>query len=260
MKKLIALLCMLTCVCGLTACGGEEALNEYQVGKVENAEQYAVNTIIPMMEESIANVSIMDIYNADGYTVEEWEAVLSSTFGVAADGAAYLKAIDSFSSGSEEMGAFLSFGEAESKIDGEEIIVYVDVDGELKDGQVEMIFSNDYFTELKSCTLNVNAEFGELMAKAALNTLLGMGTVFSVLILIMLIISAFGYIPKPQSDQPVKKAPVPAKVEAPVVEETAEEADDYALVAVIAAAVAAYTGQTTTDGFVVRSIKKSRRR
>jgi hypothetical protein len=39
-----------------------------------------------------------------------------------------------------------------------------------------------------------------------------------------------------------------------------EEADDLALVAVIAAAIAAYEGHTTTDGFVVRSIKKSRRR
>ena len=56
-------------------------------------------------------------------------------------------------------------------------------------------------------------------------------------------------------------APAPAPVAAaPVVEEAVEEADDYALVAVIAAAIAAYEGKTTTDGFVVRSIKKSRRR
>ena len=59
----------------------------------------------------------------------------------------------------------------------------------------------------------------------------------------------------------VKEEPVkPVVAAAPVVEEAVEEADDYALVAVIAAAIAAYEGKTTTDGFVVRSIKKSRRR
>ena len=45
-----------------------------------------------------------------------------------------------------------------------------------------------------------------------------------------------------------------------IVEEVYEETDDLALVAVIAAAVAAYEGQTSTDGFVVRSIKKAKRR
>ena len=43
-------------------------------------------------------------------------------------------------------------------------------------------------------------------------------------------------------------------------EEEEDLSDDMALVAVIAAAIAAYEGQTTTDGFVVRSIRKSRRK
>ena len=163
------------------------------------------------------------------------------------------------------MGAILSIGDVSSVVDDDTIIVTVDVTGELKNGQVELIFSNDYFAVLQSCTLNVDATFGELMTKAALNTLLGMGSVFAVLILIMFIISLFGYIPKIQAkfakkeEKAAASAPTPA-VAAPVVEEVAEEADDLALVAVIAAAVAAYEGQTSTDGFVVRSIKKSKRR
>ena len=75
------------------------------------------------------------------------------------------------------MGAIASVGEVTSKVDGEEIIINVDVTGELKNGQVELILSNDYFVDVKSCTLNVDASFGELMAKAGMNTLLGMGTV-----------------------------------------------------------------------------------
>jgi sodium pump decarboxylase gamma subunit len=79
----------------------------------------------------------------------------------------------------------------------------------------------------------------------------------------MCIIYLFNFIPKIQNAFAKKKAaevPVAAApVAAPVVEEV-EEADDLELVAVIAAAIAAYEGQTSTDGFVVRSIKKSKRR
>ena len=98
------------------------------------------------------------------------------------------------------------------------------------------------------------------MTNAALNTLIGMGTVFAVLILISAIIGAFGFIPKIQAmfakkEEPkavVEKAPV----QAPVVEEVVEETDDLELVAVIAAAIAASEGAVSTDGFVVRSIRR----
>ena len=46
-----------------------------------------------------------------------------------------------------------------------------------------------------------------------------------------------------------------APVQAAVVE---EESDDLELVAVIAAAIAASEGAVSTDGFVVRSIRKRR--
>ena len=43
-------------------------------------------------------------------------------------------------------------------------------------------------------------------------------------------------------------------------EEIEELADDTELVAVIAAAIAAFEGKQSTDGFVVRSIRKARRK
>ncbi len=102
-------------------------------------------------------------------------------------------------------------------------------------------------------------DLGEAMAKAGLNTLIGMGTVFVVLILISMIINGFAVIPKLQKAFS-KKADEGQSVKenaAPVVqaEETAvDETDDLELVAVIAAAVAASEGAASTDGFVVRSI------
>lgn len=264
MKKFIALLCMLTCVFSLTACGGDDTMNTYQAEKVAMVEQNAVNYIIPMMEDSIVNEAILDIYQVDGYTNEEWETVISNSFGISVDGEAYVNGIESFLSGTEKLGKIVSVGEASATVDGDTIIVNVDVVGEYKNGQVELIFSNDYFGVLESCTLNVFESFGELMARAAMNTLLGMGTVFAVLILIMFIIDAFVFIPKIQEAFSKKdkkeEAPTAPVAAAPAVEEAVEEADDHELVAVIAAAIAAYEGKTSTDGFVVRSIKKSRRR
>ena len=97
----------------------------------------------------------------------------------------------------------------------------------------------------------------DALADAGINTLLGMGTAFAVLILISLIISLFPMIGKIGKKQP---APAPAKLAAPEVVEEEDLSDDEELVAVIAAAIAAYEGSTSAsgDGFVVRSIRKRR--
>ena len=151
-------------------------------------------------------------------------------------------------------------GKPVSVVDDDTIIVTVPVTGGNASGSVELIFTNDIYLKMTSCTLNMDETRGQLMTKAALNTLLGMGTVFVVLILISIIISAFGLIPKLQASLAPKKneaIPVPAAAPtpAPVVEEE-ELSDDMELVAVIAAAIAAYEG-TSVEGFQVRSIKRS---
>lgn len=261
MKKFVAFLCMLTCVFSLTACGGEEVVSEYQATKQNFAEQYAVDTIIPTIESFVESGNAEEIL-AVGYTSKEWESLVESNFYFQADGDAFVKGAESFINGLENMGGITSVGDVTSVVDDDTIVVNVDVTGMKKNGQVELIFSNDQFMVLESCTLNVESTFGELMTKAAMNTLLGMGTVFAVLILIMFVIYLFNFIPKIQAMFSKKKEA--EKVATPVVEatpvEAVEEVDDYALVAVIAAAVAAYEGQTSTDGFVVRSIKKAKRR
>ena len=104
--------------------------------------------------------------------------------------------------------------------------------------------------------------------EALVNTALGMGTVFVVLILISFIIYLFKYIPKLLEISKKKpEAPAAAK---PLSQDNAEEKtapaasqteDDSKLVAVIAAAVAAQMSEETgvpvaADGLVIRSIKK----
>ena len=97
--------------------------------------------------------------------------------------------------------------------------------------------------------------------KALINTLLGMGTVFIVLILISLIISCFTLITKLQNRSEAKKKAAVEEVKPAVVETIPDEAEEYVddneLIAVIAAAIAAAEG-TSVDGFRVRSIKRSK--
>lgn len=263
MKKTVSLVCVLACVFALTACGSSDTANTYQTDKQANAETVATDSIIPIIEASASSGSVMDVINADGYTDEEWESAVYNSFGIEVDGSAYVSAVNSYIDGIEEMGEIVSIGDVTSSVDDDQIIIYVDVVGTERTGQFEIIVSNDYFTKLESCSLNVNYTMGEKMSKAAMNTLLGMGMVFVVLIIIMAIISLFKYIPMIQEkfskkpETPVAApAPVPA-APAEVYEE--EETDDTELVAVIAAAVAAFEGQTSTDGFVVRSIRRAKR-
>lgn len=112
--------------------------------------------------------------------------------------------------------------------------------------------------EPTSISFEPEMTFGEKMSQAALNTVMGIGTVFVVLIFLSFLISLFRFIGTPgkKKAQPVQKpAEKPAVTAAPVEEELA---DDTELVAVIAAAIAAYEG-TSVDGFVVRSVKKVRK-
>ena len=110
--------------------------------------------------------------------------------------------------------------------------------------------------------LEAEYSFGEKMQKALMNTLLGMGTVFVVLIIIICVISLFGVINKIQAGSEKKKAaaPAPAPVAAPSVPApeapAAAQEDDLALIAVITAAIAAMEN-TSPDGLVVRSIRRA---
>lgn len=119
-----------------------------------------------------------------------------------------------------------------------------------------------------------SSDLAARMANAAGNTLIGMGIVFAVLLLMVWIISLFKYVPmiqvkfeelevkignifKKKSKKVVETASAPVE-EPEIVEEVVEEnlVDDLELVAVITAAIAAMEN-TSADGLVVRSIKRS---
>lgn len=110
----------------------------------------------------------------------------------------------------------------------------------------------------------------ELMGQAGMNTLIGMGTVFVVLIFISFIISLFKFLPALLAKKPKlpeakeEKAPVAAAPKAPAPAKAEDNLmNDKELVAVITAAVYAAAGSSSgavsKDRLVVRSIKRARK-
>lgn len=109
----------------------------------------------------------------------------------------------------------------------------------------------------------------ELMGQAGMNTLIGMGTVFVVLIFISFIISLFKFLPALLAKKPKlpeakeEKAPVKEASKTPAPIKAADNLmNDTELVAVITAAVyaaAGASGAVSKDRLVVRSIKRAKR-
>lgn len=254
---------MLTCVFVLTACGSDETPSEVQQSKEASARNRADQVVR-------LTATLVTTYNVDemlgDYNNVELGDLFASTYAqyysdasFMCEGKAVNSALTSFKSGIDSMVSITEYGTATSVVDDDSIIVTIPVKGEKGNGSVELIFTNDIYLQMTSCTLNLDQTKGQLMTRAALNTLLGMGTVFVVLILISLIISAFGVIPKIQASFAPKKAeitPAPAPVPAAPVVEEEDLSDDMELVAVIAAAIAAYEG-TSVEGFQVRSIRRA---
>lgn len=268
MKKFAKMLLMLACVFGLTACGSAETVSEYQQSKIEIAQAHAtfiIDTVTELAKdgegaewlEKYNNVELAEVFTSR--LSEIFYEKANRPYPFYAEGKGVRSALSSFESGLETTGT-INQGESTAVVDGDTIVVTVPVKGEKASGSVELIFTNDIYMKMTSCTLNLDETMGQLMTRAALNTLMGMGTVFVVLILICLIISAFGLIPKIQASFSKKKeepAVAPVASPAPAIVPADEElSDDLELVAVIAAAIAAYEG-TGTDGFRVRSIKRA---
>jgi len=137
------------------------------------------------------------------------------------------------------------------------VTLILEANFEERDGTLEFVFDEDLNIE----SLTVNAEYStiEILQKAGLNTVLGMGTVFVVLIFLSFVIWLLKFIPVLEKKFRKNRAEeTQAEVQTEAAYAAAEEedvTDDTELAAVIAAAVAAAEG-TSADSFIVRSIKR----
>ena len=240
MKKSFAIVAILACL-GLSACGSSEpAVVENPLCTPEEAASIGQNTVDNM--DFIVRGDMMDQYAGDEVSYAgllSWKAAL------------------------EEMGSYTGVEDIKSEIGSDEVRIEILAGGTEHDAIVEMVLTSE---GAQSISANIQYSMAELMERAALNTLIGMGTVFVVLIIISLLISGFNLIPKIQAVFKKDKTSGEKSIAEEAVDKTIaqiikQEDDDQELVAVISAAIAAYeastgTGSGTTDGFVVRSIRK----
>jgi len=171
-------------------------------------------------------------------------------------------AMQSWQSSKDELGSKKDKnGETSVTLKDDQYTVTVPVKFEKADANFVYVF--DSTGTPVSLSVDVQYGMGKTLQRAGLNTLMGIGTVFVMLILLSLLISLFRFIPNPEAKKAAEakaaKEVKEAAAAAPAVQAAEENlADDGELVAVIAAAIAAAEG-TTTDGFVVRSIRKVKR-
>ena len=239
MKKLLLVLGMITCMFGLTACGG--TVEEVETYGITEADAFAYADGLIATMDQIVTAGQIEQYESD---------------------AVIYAALTNYEKALPDMGDYQSVTDHEIIYD-DGILMNVTIQGSLRPANVEIMLDEDLV--LVNIATNVTYTFGEVMTKAALNTLMGMGTVFAVLILIIALISSFALIPKIQaafSGKKEEKSVTETKVVQQIVknEEAAYEdvTDDAELVAVIAAAIAAYEGSGSASGYVVRSLKRRR--
>ena len=140
----------------------------------------------------------------------------------------------------------------------------------LKDNAtVNVKFTYDLNRNVSLMRWDLTDSFQTSIKRAALNTVIGLGTVFIVLMFLAFVIGQIHWMPdildgKKKSKEAAEAAartaaPAPAPAVQEVGEEAAEETDDLELVAVITAAIAA-SEQAPADGFVVRAIRRRGRK
>lgn len=267
MKKLrVLLVMMLAVVFSLTGCGPESAL-KYEVDQQSLIDD-AKSTL-----EYILNLTD----SGKKYTVAQGEEP-------------YASAVSGLMTANEEAGAYVSLKETKFTQNKDDIEIVLVCEFEKTEVEVSFVYETNKIYEYRDVYQNadnilpyapteitVQAVYpmSYYMKQAGSNTLLGMGTVFLVLIFISFIISFFKYIPMAMAKSEKKKiqkvnAEAKKAIEntqpaapAKAPEEKANPMDDGELVAVITAAVYAACAEggheVSKDTLIVRSISRARR-
>lgn len=243
-KRFVWILCAVLCLTGLTACG-------------KAAEPQS--PLDPQMTDYMVQTAAQFLQEVTSMAESEIDMIIDQQ---AAD-PGVITGLESYKSLTGDLGELVSISDqgTVSEVEGGYEIA---VDAQFEKRQCQFVLGVDEdIAQVTSMAFNPVYSLGENMTKAALNTLMGMGTVFVVLIFISLLISCFKYINvfekkmKEKSAPAPAAAPAPAPVPAPAAAAEEDVTDDLELVAVITAAIAAASENAVpADGLVVRSIRR----
>lgn len=238
LKSLLAMICVLALTLTMSVCAfAADTVTEDEVANYKSAAETLISQIAGFSDEEIENYLAQD----DAFTtatMESWKSV------------------------KDELGAYSSIVSQDVGKDGD--VVTISTVAQFEKAKADVVLMLDLGQQMyTSMTYSVQYSLAANMQRAGMNTLMGIGIVFLMLVFLSFVIGLFKYIEKFQNvgkKKAAEEAPKAEEAPAPAIaqSEAADEdfADDLELVAVISAAIAAYEN-TSGDSFVVRSIKKS---
>ena len=232
------MVCVLALTLAMSVCAfAADTVTEDEAANYKSAAETLISQIAGFSDEEIENYLAQD----DAFTtatMESWKSV------------------------KDELGAYSSNVSQDVEKDGD--VVTISTVAQFEKAKADVVLMLDLGQQMyTSMTYSVQYSLAANMQRAGMNTLMGIGIVFLMLLFLSFVIGLFKYIEKFQNvgkKKAAEEAPKAEEAPAPAIaqSEAADEdfADDLELVAVISAAIAAYEN-TSGDSFVVRSIKKS---
>lgn len=253
MKKIVRTICLMSlCVIVLGLCGcGTKQDNEILTRKTQAVEQEMKVFVREL--ESFRNLSDAQIQEYID-TIEAYKKSNQITEDKAKMNEDVLKEWHEIEG---QLGDFKEYGEFEFDSAGKTYTATLNVKYSNRDVHLVYVISKKDF-EVTGANVEVVYTLGEKMSKAGLNTVTGIVIVFLMLVLMCIVIYAFNIINYIQAKYKKKKEETKIEITTLDGDEASNdevEVDDKELIAVIAAAIAASTNQSTDD-FVVRSIRR----
>lgn len=252
MKKFMTIIGMLTCIFAINICQVNAAAKsnqlEYKESDLKSEVDFIVNSVLNTFDDS----QITQFLQAEP---EEIETLFSDQVGIAIDGAGFKSGLQSWNEAKAEFGEFQKIDNYKYSADENEVVVTANITGSEGKAVLTVVFDKD----LKISSMSTAFQFSLIksLERMVTNHYFILLLVIFILIFISYILIIFLLI-KIYKNKKVKteiKEEASEHTIAQIIEKE-ELVDDYELVAVISAAIAAYTG-TSEDGFVVRSIKRS---
>ena len=238
LKRLLAMICVLALTFTMSVCAfAADEVTDDEVANYKSAAETLISQIAGFSDEEIETyLAQNDAFTTA--TMESWKGV------------------------KDELGAYSSIVSQDVEKDGD--VVTISTVAQFEKAKADVVLMLDLGQQMyTSMTYSVQYSLAANMQRAGMNTLMGIGIVFLMLVFLSFVIGLFKYIEKFQNvgkKKAAEEAPKAEEAPAPAIaqSEAADEdfADDLELVAVISAAIAAYEN-TSGDSFVVRSIKKS---
>lgn len=257
-KKFAFVLSILAMVFVLGACGTDPKDVDYNGQSYDELKETIIQ-IVPVVDSAYG--TLLQYQESSGLSISE--IIASSKKESAGSTSAlpdyFYDGLEKWDSVINEIGEYEDFDEESFSVDksGKTLTTSLTVQFEKRTATFQVVYSY-YNMEITSIVINPDYTLGEKMQKAGLNTAISMSIVFCVLILICLIIYCFNifpYIEKKKKARIASAVPEKDQVVTQIEQREQQLTDDTELVAVIAAAIAASTGQSTSD-FVVRSINR----